>query len=1043
MIDKKEVTLKNYLNEVNSQIESIYEEDMDKDELKELIELIKLDYDNDFCESFKNQIYNLIKSDEYQNFFDFKSKDDISIINYIYNYAKIRKTLIQEEIKKKENKDNDNKSKDVMKNINNNPLNMIIDKNNEKKTSKDNIQNNSNTSSLKSESSKKNSSLYFSIDISNLINNNFSINESSIKENENDKSVEYPYKDEQNQPIDSKSGNKLGKNKKYKKQKNLNEKIKEEKKEVLVEEYENKEIQNESLGEKEGKSDEIEPKDKKENEKDTEGKKIDFKAVTKKDIKENITQKIKGEEEDKENKEIEENKLFLRKDFKFDDYEGKKKEVEPTKKIKYYDDISKIKGASFEYDVINYIFMQLYSCSIHKDFFIIYDFSPDIDKINRLFKKHKLYELNKIQFDFIAKDLKITELIKFLINIYQGIHPNSKISFIKDNSFFDLEDLNKLKEEFTEERIDIIGEIGVNIFNEEEKCEQLLKYSKLIHNINCLKRQNDEDLPFLLDLLNLKNDNKKLLLFITDGSFLYFKNSKNCKFLKMQKVLSFDTLLVYKNKNSLFRTAFLEKLFKKYKKEQKILFNDDLSKSYEKIMMKYPLESNLYQKVFQGLSIIEKKMNYIRSDLYNFFKTKSDFLKICNEIMKTIEYNEINKISIDYIKNENKLNEFVESKKVLKKKVYIIFDRYNEKKKKDCISKLNKYDNITITSGEDLNIIREKERNIRKIIILLIRGKFFDSVNKISAFKNLIENFQINKFNQIIFYIENDEAKQYYNFYQNIFKLNFEYITNIAELDNLINSIQTKYDKIDAYNNYLIEERKYKFLIKEYIELFNKSIFCKQKKEKYTKNELLFTKLIQDIQFFETFDYNENICLKEDTKNEILNIVNDKNIKKLIDIFIDESKILNEIEKILLNFEDSIDKQLKEKKVFNSKENEGNEKEESININTKANNRNDSSNEENEININDNNEKEELNIEEIKDSSLERIEKCEQILKDKKKRKEIEPQKGKHYKFFVLKNLIKENIEEKIKNEILNITYIILQKSIIHLYEIKFLEEFY
>jgi hypothetical protein len=65
--------------------------------------------------------------------------------------------------------------------------------------------------------------------------------------------------------------------------------------------------------------------------------------------------------------------------------------------------------------------MQLYSCSIHKDFFIIYDFSPDIGKINRLFKKHELYELNKIQFDFIVKDLKIAELIKFLINIYQAV----------------------------------------------------------------------------------------------------------------------------------------------------------------------------------------------------------------------------------------------------------------------------------------------------------------------------------------------------------------------------------------------------------------------------------------------------------------------------------------------------------------------------------------------------------------------------------------------------------------------------------------------
>ena len=69
-----------------------------------------------------------------------------------------------------------------------------------------------------------------------------------------------------------------------------------------------------------------------------------------------------------------------------------------------------------------------------------------------------------------------------------GIYPNSKISFINSNKFFSRDDLIKLKnkEEFINERIDIIGEVGINIFNEDEKNEQLLKYSKLIHNINHL-----------------------------------------------------------------------------------------------------------------------------------------------------------------------------------------------------------------------------------------------------------------------------------------------------------------------------------------------------------------------------------------------------------------------------------------------------------------------------------------------------------------------------------------------------------------------------
>ena len=80
-------------------------------------------------------------------------------------------------------------------------------------------------------------------------------------------------------------------------------------------------------------------------------------------------------------------------------------------------------------------------------------------------------ELKGIQFDFIVNDLRISELIKFLIDIHLGIHPNSKISYINSNKFFSIDDLIALKnkEEFINERIDIIGEVGINIFNEDEK----------------------------------------------------------------------------------------------------------------------------------------------------------------------------------------------------------------------------------------------------------------------------------------------------------------------------------------------------------------------------------------------------------------------------------------------------------------------------------------------------------------------------------------------------------------------------------------------
>ena len=96
---------------------------------------------------------------------------------------------------------------------------------------------------------------------------------------------------------------------------------------------------------------------------------------------------------------------------------------------------------------------------------------PNIDKINKVFNGYGLYTLDKIQFDFIIVDLKISELIKFLKEILPGIHPNSKMNVIFGNkNFFSIEDLNNLEieKENSDEKIDIFGEIGVNIFNEKE-----------------------------------------------------------------------------------------------------------------------------------------------------------------------------------------------------------------------------------------------------------------------------------------------------------------------------------------------------------------------------------------------------------------------------------------------------------------------------------------------------------------------------------------------------------------------------------------------
>jgi len=1019
--DKSDKALaNNYLSELNDKISKIYEIENEQDELKNLIkniDMIKLDNKMDFQETFKNQLFFLIKPDEYKNFFDFKTKKDSSILDFIINYAIKLKSLNQENKKIDVNAGKKGKNEKESKNKNKKKIDVNIS--NENNNKNEDVKNNKNINNSNSKNSSSSfsysSSLFFSINTSNLFD--------YLSENKSLKNDNQTQEDNKNE------------------EQNLN-------------------------------------KDKEFN--------------------------IKKNNEDL---------LFLRKDFKFEDFD-EKKGIEKTKKIKIIrslEDTSEINGKSFEYDTINYIFQKIYTNSINKDFYITYDFHPDMDKINIILKNHGLLELKGIQFDFIINDLRISELIDFLIDIHLGILPNSKISFVKDNNFFSIEDLNALKnkEEYSNERIDIIGEVGVNIFNEDEKNEQLLKYSKLIYNINCLIRDEAEDLSYLLDLLNLNGNNKKLLLFITDGSYSNIKKINNNKFKDMQKILSVDSLLVFRNKNSLFRTKILEKIFKSYKKEENISFNEDLLKSY-KAIIEYSEKSIFYEKVIKNLSLIEKKISYISNNLYNFFINKKLFIQLCEKIMEKIVNNEMEeKISIDVLKEHQKLFDEIVKNETLKKKIYIIYDKKNENnvEKDDLIKLFNEKDDFSFDSK--LNILNERRKNNYKIIIFFVDINYFDADDNFNEFKKLIKNYQINK-SPLLFFIKDDKTKKRLEIFSKVFKLNFEFIYKFEDLLNVINNIKNNNYKnylYQGYNELIFTERLYKFLIEEYIIIFNKSIFGNKKKN-YDKYELLFLKISQDIQFFQKFNFDNNISLQEETKNDIINIIKSKDILNLIDEFIDESKILTEINKTLSEFEETIDESEKIKNdnnIYNNILNENNQKK-----NDETNEKNGDNNYKNEIeiiqhnninngnkneiiqenNINNGNEKEiiqENNINNgnesgiIQDNNinnenkneiinndgkkeekseisnqnddnnssdknlalLKEIEICENIMNNKSERKEKKIKEGKEYKFFIFKNFIKENLKGKIKNELLNIVYVILQKSIIHQFEKKLLKEIY
>ena len=90
------------------------------------------------------------------------------------------------------------------------------------------------------------------------------------------------------------------------------------------------------------------------------------------------------------------------------------------------------------------------------------------------------------------------------------------------------------------------------------------------------------------------------------------------------------------------------------------------------------------------------------------------------------------------------------------------------------------------------------------------------------------------------------------------------------------------------------------------------------KKNIFDKNELLFMKINQDIQFFQNFNVDNKSDLKSETKSDLNNIIKNEKILNLISGFVNESKILIEIKNALIEFEEKINEKIliKRKKII-------------------------------------------------------------------------------------------------------------------------------
>ena len=313
------------------------------------------------------------------------------------------------------------------------------------------------------------------------------------------------------------------------------------------------------------------------------------------------------------------------------------------------------------------------------------------------------------------------------------------------------------------------------------------------------------------------------------------------------------------------------------------------------------------------LNKIEKKLGEIKTDLFNKALKNVDFINVCNNIMKNIIYYEIDEISKDIFQKirEDNFKNLIGNQIKIENKLYIILDEQIStvpeihKEYNTFISSL-KSNNIIFQTGTDLSILNEKKRNVFKTIVLIIGSSFF--YNNGNKLKDLKDNFQFNPLYKIIIYLKNDNEESKISLYQNIYDLNFDFIYNLNDILKVIKNKENNKILYSKFQKFLEDELFYKFIIKQYFNLFKKTIYC-ERKNINDKIAQIMVKISQDIQFSKSFNFDGNISLHSQTIDYFKSELGNESIHKFIENFLKDTNIMTDINNILLEFE----QQFKEK----------------------------------------------------------------------------------------------------------------------------------
>lgn len=648
--------------------------------------------------------------------------------------------------------------------------------------------------------------------------------------------------------------------------------------------------------------------------------------------------------------------------------------VENEKQLSYFEDCNNLSGISFESSTIKYIFELVNCISTAKDYDFYTNIKPDIRLIDNIFVSYNLPKINDIQIDFAIYNILFEDFLNVLIYLYNNIysfdHMNKEI--FKNIEKVDLTQLNELVKEINNKnlRLDIIGEIGVNVFNENNKTEQLLKYDTLFKNIKSLEDKLIECEAVLRQLKMKRKNNKKILLFITDGSFINFMTQKeniNDKigFESTQKKISLDSLLVYIKPNINLKENYIinNLVFDYYsQKAQSNNNSNDCIKTIieaKKKMLFDSIVENKYEKISRGLNRIEKSVKvtdifkqYLETNkiiLFNEFQQQMYDAKdlILPEINvnieqidkyqipenKKIDYSKKDKFFVNVILFDDKTLTISDYSKFKIKELDLDNFHFNILSSENNTMKLSEKKLKYFFKNNKGEYERLKKRIENSVNIIVFVTKFFKNGIGYEYLEIVFEQMNINFLSYLIVFHDAEEQlnNEFCNAIQKYFNKKHIIVNNYSgnvyfHIQEFVNNNTNNI--INNYKAFSKEKDKYNYIISTYKNycgdiFFDSNIEEDNKKVKLedifiNQVNIMENKIKQDMVYYLTLSLEQKI----DEKNFIqISFDGDKNLKD----FLKTNKMISGIENEINKYKKTL---IVKKKDFNipPKEIKSNEK---------------------------------------------------------------------------------------------------------------------